>query len=264
MNAIRSRNLEALGVERLAELLIEIGTGNAAVKRRLRLELASAQSPREAARQISKRLLSIARAKSFVTWQTHKSLADDLQTPRRGIVEQIAPQDPGEALSLLWRFMELAASVLERCNDSSDLIIDIFQKACANLGEIAKAAKPEPEVLAETICNALQEKDYGQYDDLIAIMALALGHEGIAWLKELVEEFGHRSVPALPKAKWKAVGRGTGGALYAHEMEERQRQSTVGMVLQYTPRNIWQSALVWPERSRTLQRSIPTMPMSPD
>ena len=37
---LNAKNLEALGAERLAELLIEISTGSAAHKRRLRLELA--------------------------------------------------------------------------------------------------------------------------------------------------------------------------------------------------------------------------------
>jgi hypothetical protein len=39
-NTLSAKNLEALGVERLAELLIEISTGNAAARQRLRLELA--------------------------------------------------------------------------------------------------------------------------------------------------------------------------------------------------------------------------------
>nr|WP_245542254.1 DUF6880 family protein [Rubellimicrobium thermophilum] len=67
---LNAKNLEALGAERLAQLLIEISTGNAAAKRKLRLALAGAQSPREAAREITKRLTSIARARSFVTWRT--------------------------------------------------------------------------------------------------------------------------------------------------------------------------------------------------
>ena len=36
---LNAKNLEALGAARLAELLIEISLGNAASKRRLRLEL---------------------------------------------------------------------------------------------------------------------------------------------------------------------------------------------------------------------------------
>jgi hypothetical protein len=60
---LNAKNLEALGAERLAQLLIEVSTGNAAAKRKLRLALAGAQSPREAAREIIKRLTSIARAR---------------------------------------------------------------------------------------------------------------------------------------------------------------------------------------------------------
>ena len=45
-NALNLQNLEALGAKRLAELLIEISDGDAAAKRRLRLALAGAQSPR--------------------------------------------------------------------------------------------------------------------------------------------------------------------------------------------------------------------------
>jgi hypothetical protein len=39
--ALNAGNLEALGASRLAELLMEISKGDAAIKRRLRLELAS-------------------------------------------------------------------------------------------------------------------------------------------------------------------------------------------------------------------------------
>ena len=45
---LNAQNLEALGAKRLTELLIEISDGNAAIKRRLRLALAGAQSPAEA------------------------------------------------------------------------------------------------------------------------------------------------------------------------------------------------------------------------
>ena len=54
-------NLEALGAARLAELLMEISEGNAAAKRLLRLALAGAVSPAEVAKQVRKRLATIAR-----------------------------------------------------------------------------------------------------------------------------------------------------------------------------------------------------------
>ena len=67
-------NLEALGAARLAELLMEISEGNAPAKRRLRLALAGAESPAEVAKEIRKRLATIARSRSFVDWQNQKSL----------------------------------------------------------------------------------------------------------------------------------------------------------------------------------------------
>ncbi|MDE1995539.1 MAG: hypothetical protein KGI75_23775, partial [Rhizobiaceae bacterium] len=66
---LNAKNLEALGVERLAELLIEISTGSAAHKRRLRLELAGSQGSGDVAREVQKRLSSIGRARSFINWQ---------------------------------------------------------------------------------------------------------------------------------------------------------------------------------------------------
>jgi hypothetical protein len=87
---LNRENLEALGAQRLAELLIELGTGNAAVKRRLRLELASTQSPGEVAKEIRKRLTSNARSGTLIDWQNRKPFVEELESQRRAIVTQIA------------------------------------------------------------------------------------------------------------------------------------------------------------------------------
>ena len=116
---LNAKNLAALGATRLAELLIEVSTDNAATKRRLRLELAGTQSPGEVAKQVRKRLTTIARSHSFIDWQNRKALVGDLETQRRAIVDQIAKADLAEALELLWRFTALANSVFKRCDDGS-------------------------------------------------------------------------------------------------------------------------------------------------
>src|SRR5439155_12829498 len=123
---LNAKNLEALGAERLAELLMEISRGNAAAKRRLRLELAGAQSPSEVAQEVRKRLTTIARSRSFVDWQNRRTLVEDLETQRCAIVGQVAKADSAEALELIWRFMALANSVFGRCDDSSGTVIGIF------------------------------------------------------------------------------------------------------------------------------------------
>ena len=132
--ALNAKNLEALGLKRLAELLIEISAGNAAAKRRLRVELAGAQSPAELVKEVRKRLTNIARSRSFVDRQGARSLAGDLESQRRAIVEMVAKADPTEALDLLWKFMAMAAPVFERCDDSSGTVIGVFHEACRDIG----------------------------------------------------------------------------------------------------------------------------------
>ncbi|MDZ4312059.1 MAG: hypothetical protein U1A24_16045 [Cypionkella sp.] len=230
-STLNAKNLETLGAARLADLLIEISTGSAVAKRRLRLELAGAQSPKEAGREVAKRLTSIARARSFVNWQNRKPLVTDLQSQIRAIKEQIAPADPTEALALTWRFMQIATPLFERCDDSSGIVIGVFHDACVLLGEIALAAGTPPEALADAAIEALRDNGYGQYDGLIAILTPALGAEGLGHLKQRIEVLAATPVPVPPKTEWEAVGYGLGGATYVHQMQERARQSLVRMAL---------------------------------
>ena len=230
-STLNAKNLETLGAARLAELLIEISTGSAVAKRRLRLELAGAQSPKEAGREVAKRLTSIARARTFVNWQNRKPLVTDLQSQLRAIREQIAPADPAEGLALTWRFLQIATPLFERCDDSSGIVIGVFHDAGALLGEIALAARTPPEALADAAVEALRDNGYGQYDGLIAILTPALGAGGLGHLKQRIEALAATPVPVPPKSAWQAVGYGSGGAFYAHQMEERARQSLVRMAL---------------------------------
>ena len=186
---LNAKNLEALGTERLAQLLIEVSNGNAAAKRKLRLELAGAQSPTEAGRAIAKRLTSIANAKSAITWKKRKSFIDDLQTQRRGIIEQVGPNDPDQALILMWRFMGLANPIIERCQSGDGEVIAVFHEACADLGPLVAAANPSAEMLIDTTFDALCENMYGQFDKLIATLTPALGANGLERLRQKLEAF---------------------------------------------------------------------------
>ena len=231
-NTLSAKNLEALGAERLAELLIEISTGNAAAKQRLRLESAGAQSPGEVAKEVRKRLITIARSRSFVDWENRRTLIEDLETQRRAIVDQVAKADPAEALELIWRFMALANPVFGRCDDSSGTVIGVFHAACRDLGEIAQAAKLAPEALAERAFSALNENDYGQYDDLIGTLSPALGPTGLEQLKERFLELSKAPLEKPKDKDRRVIGWSVGGALYADEISSRQRETTIRLALQ--------------------------------
>ena len=229
---LNAKNLEVLGARRLAELLIEVSSGSPATKRLLRLELAGEESPGEVAREIRKRLTAIARSRSFVDWQTRRALVDDLEAQRSAIVDRVAKADAVDGLDLMWRFLALANSIFARCDDSSGAVVAIFHSACGDLAEIAKAAKADARTLADHAFQALTANDYGQYDDLITLLAPALGSEGLEHLKQRMIALSNEPVQEAPEGERRVSGWGSGGPMYADEIAERFRVTTVRIALQ--------------------------------
>ncbi len=228
---LNAKNLETLGAPALAELLIEVSSGNAATKRRLRLALAGGQGAKEAAAEVRKRLITIAKSRARVGWRQRKSLTDDLAAQRSAILLHIAPGDPFEALDLLWQFLSLANGVFDRSDDSSGALIGLFRDACTHIGPLAEAAQVTPDRLADRVLDALMDNGYGQYDHLIADLTQALGAEGLTHLKGLVQALADRVVQIPPKSDWQKVGVGPGGTVYAHQLEDRHRQSVTDRAL---------------------------------
>jgi hypothetical protein len=225
---LNAKNLEALGAERLSELLIEISMGNAASKRRLRLELAGAQSTAEVAREVRKRLSSIDRARTFVDWRKIKALKTDLETQRTMITGTIAKGDPDEAVALLWQFLALANSIFARCDDSNGTVIESFHAACRDLGHIAEKASDRKR-LPEQVFYAVQHNDNSECDPLIPAMAPVLGREGLARLKALLGAWEKEPVEAPVERV--TIGWGMNGPIYADEVYGRHRESTIRFAL---------------------------------
>ena len=187
---LNAKNLEALGAARLAELLLELSNGNAAAKRQLRLALAACSSVEEAAREVRKRLASIARSETYIDWRKRKTLVSDLQAQHRAITGPIAAADAAIALDLLWRFLDLADGVLERSSDYSGSLAALFGDAMVDLVPLAAAAAADPIAIAEQLFELLAANDYGQFDGLLPAAAAALGEAGLARLEELVLQQG--------------------------------------------------------------------------
>ena len=226
--ALNAKNLAGLGAERLAELLMELATGDASIKRRLRMELAAASGSANVAREVTKRLSVIAKARSFVEWSKIKELSADLELQQRTIAEQVAKIDATEALELMWRFLALANSVLNCCDDSGGVMGDIFRGAVEDLARLARVVKPAPDMLADKVYAALLENRFGQYDRLIGALAEPLGREGLERLKGNFAQLSKEPVKKPAAAERKAVGWGShSGPIYEDEIEERQRQSAI-------------------------------------
>ena len=228
---LNAENLEALGVQRLAQLLMEIADGDGATKRRLRLELTAQEAPEAMAAEVRKRLTQIARSRSFADWRRVRELAVDLEAQHRAIIDKVAKIDAAEALELTWRFMEMAETVHGRCDDSNGAVGEVFRDACRDLGPLTQAAKPDPVALADRVFAALNENGYGQYDHLIETLRPSLGAKGLDHLKRRFTELARAPVERPSSEKRKVIGWGTGGPLYEDEIKARRRESTVRLAL---------------------------------
>jgi uncharacterized protein DUF6880 len=160
-----------------------------------------------------------------------RDLAADLEAQRRAIMDQVVKCDAAEALELMWRFMDLAEAVYERCDDSDGVIGDVFRNACRDLGPLTQAAKPDPVALADRVFTALSENGYGQYDDLIETLSLSLGAKGLDHLKGRFIELSKTPVERPSSEKRKVIGWGTGGPLYEDEIKARSRENTIRLAL---------------------------------
>ena len=230
-STLNAKNVEALGAARLAELLIELAQANAAAKRRLRMELASTRGTDALAKEVGNRITTMARSRSFVDWRGVKDLANDLDTQRRAIVEKVAKGDPKEALDLLWRLMALASSVFDRCDDSNGTVIAVFHEACHNIGDVAQRANTNPTALADQAFDALTRNDYGQFDELIHVLSPVLGQAGLEHLKRRMVDLSTRPVKKPAEKDRVKIGWSSSGPIYADEMAESSRVSTVRVAL---------------------------------
>lgn len=230
--ALTSQALIALGPECLEELLLELAGSDPAIKRRIRLAVANATSPEDAAAQVRQRLATIARSRSFLEREQRRAVLKELTLQLEVITGPIAQAEPATARELLWQFLELGNNVLGRCDDSSGLFGDLFRQAMGQLGRLTEAAPPDPATLAEKVFEAFCDNGYGVFDGVIGQLNQALGPEGLALLKSRFEQLAEQPVPVPPRQEWQQVGWGSGGTTYAHEREESSRQWTVKLDLQ--------------------------------
>lgn len=167
-------NLERLGAERLAALMMEITEGQAAIKRRLRLELAGEAGPDDLANELDKRLASIAEKRTRITWRRYAEFTRELRQLRAAIAGPMAELNPFVALELLWRLLALADPVMDRIDDSKGEVAAVFTAAVEDLGPLAIAAKARPAGLADRVFEMLTSDTEGLMSGIVAAVLPAL------------------------------------------------------------------------------------------
>lgn len=201
---LNKANLAGLGAERLADLLMEVSQGSADIKRRLRLELSHNLGATELAHDVRKRLASLRKSKSFISWRKRKALIKDLETQISMIIDKVAPDDPGEAFELLWQFIDLAPSLFERVDDRRGDVGSVFREAILHFADIAPRMEADVEALADRVWTAISDNGYGEWDGIIGLMAPTLDEPGLSRLKSHVDRFS-QATPAEAEEEHEAI-----------------------------------------------------------
>jgi hypothetical protein len=194
-----------LGAEALSELLIEESDRNAALKQRLVLLLASQEGPNAVAKEVRKRIATFARSTSFVDWKAVRKFEQDLRLPLAAIVRQIAPADREQALELMWRFLDLSESCMERCDDSSGVIGGLFRDAVDWLGDIASNHPSLPDTFVDDVFERLQRNGYGIYDNLLTAVHPALSAANIDDLRQRLKNWHEAALGGSNSRKMGAI-----------------------------------------------------------
>ena len=196
--ALSAEALEQLGARRLAELLMVQAKGDAALARTLRLALAGTDGAGRLATEVEKRLRTIGRSRGFIEWDKVRPLARELDSLRETIAGPLAKTDPRAAVAQMRLLLGLADNVFERSDDGSGMLGEVFRQAGAELGQLwALLPQPDPVALAGEVLALWDADGYGETDRLLEAAGPALGPEGRAELRRLLEA----RLTALPRSR---------------------------------------------------------------
>jgi hypothetical protein len=220
-------NLEKLGAERLAALVMELVQGSAALQRRARMELSAAQGPKDVVADIRKRFASLRRASSFLDWRGQKALVKDLEGLLAMIETTIMPDDAQEAFELLWSFLQLAPAIHARTDDSNGAVGDVMRQAMDLIGKLAPGLSVDRKALAERILEAVADAGFGEFDGIIPATAEALGAEGLEHLKQVTDAWAEAPPSEHELERYQRYGLSSAPEVSV----QRNKQSTRSIIL---------------------------------
>ena len=156
LKKVTAENLSGLGAERLAEILVGVADARPELKRRLRMELAAAQGVEHLTVEIDKRLGSLQKSQSKISWRQRPSFVADLDGLRTLIVGRLAGLDRAVALNRLWIFMSLARALDARLRDKHGELAAVFAQAANDIGALLREGdqtKPADDLVEALVLN---------------------------------------------------------------------------------------------------------------
>jgi hypothetical protein len=145
-------NLASLGVDRLAEILVEVAETRTDLKRRLRMELAAGLGATHLVPEIDKRLGALETSRGQVAWRQKPAFLRDLDALRGLIADRLGRQAPDAALERLWRFLATYGQTSGRLREREEAFEAVYIQAAGDLGRLL--AGHDPHLAANALVDA--------------------------------------------------------------------------------------------------------------
>ncbi|PXA88090.1 hypothetical protein DMC25_11535, partial [Caulobacter sp. D4A] len=187
--SVNAANLAHLGPEALAELLMEVADGHAAIKRRLKLALLGEVGAADLAAEIDKRIDAIADSRARINWRKFKEFVRDLDAHRASAAGRLGELDPNLAVPVLVRLVRVSEDLEGRIKDPKGELAAVFDQAVVDVAALSpKALTLDSRSLADALLAFVEGASTKLSVDLLRAAAPALAGDAVAVLRGRVRE----------------------------------------------------------------------------
>jgi len=196
--------LELLGQldrEVLENFIIGLYLSNPDLEKRVE-SLALRSEPEELVKSLKKRIQSLKRGRKYIDYRESFAFSRELLFLLNDIENGLKISAPGKVVDLVRLFLETAPAVLNRVDDSSGAIGEVFRDAVLVWLEAAKASNNQTVDWLEEVYSLYQQNDYGILDPLLPNSDILLSEKQLkqlAWRfeSELRKALKQKTEPGL-------------------------------------------------------------------
>lgn len=187
--ALNEEALIKLGAAKLAKLVMEGATRDAAFRKLVSAALASSKGAGAIAAVVDKRLSALERANSRIGWEKAKAFTADIAATLAVIVGELAQADADAAIDRAIRFLSTADRVAPRIDDSSGRLQAAYRNAAEALpGLIERLSEAERASISDRLLPFALGDDYGFLSLAIAEILARLPAGAVLHLDERLAE----------------------------------------------------------------------------
>lgn len=199
LGPLRAR-LVGLGVDALADILLDLAERTPALMRRLDLRVSAASAPAtEHAKALRQALTAALHPRHFVAYGEAGGWAADVLDALDQVPALIKAEAAGEAKTLLERVLDDLPEALNEVDDSDGEGTAILDRAVELHVEACRALRPDPLLLAQELFERALDDDFGTFSDADATYAEILGEVGLTEYRRLAET-AYARLPPLSRA----------------------------------------------------------------